>query len=799
MGSVGGVGVKTTAIGADSRWGYASAAAVALAAVALQWLIVPGVGVRIPFLFFLVATGVVSFYFGRGPGVLVLIAGAVNSAFLFAPQGHIAIDSWTDRAVVAIYMTAGSALVYLGARARALYQSSETNLRDLQALHSLSATLATIRTLPDQLHLILVRFADLHGAQHGLVSIFDRSTNQLSVAASFGFSAWALDRLVNVQAGEGACGLACLERRRVVIEDTERDPAFASYRELARHEGFRAVHSTPLLSPDGEVLGALSVHFTAATQPSPREIRLAEICARKAAVHVARAQAEAIARESDQRLRLVVEASAVPFAMLAPVRDDAGSIVDFSWTYLNESAMAVLRRPASELLGKQVAEVLPATWDQPGLFEHYLAVALRGEVRRFELDSHVNGIEGWFEVVASPVAGNVAVWFADVTARKRQELQLLDADRRKDEFLATLAHELRNPLAPIRQAAMLARNPNVPAAKREWCNEVIDRQVQHMSLLLDDLLDVSRITRGILQLRKQPTSLSALIESAVETVRPSLDSKSHTLRVQVDCADTTLFVDSLRMSQVIANVLNNAAKYTNPGGTICLTAATAGSSVTLSISDNGMGIAPEHLDSIFEMFAQVNSTQERSEGGLGIGLALAKGLVELHGGSIQAQSPGPGRGSTFTIHLRDAVHGGAGAQPHLARPKPVLCRRVLLADDNRDAAQSLAMLLSMEGHDVTVVHDGAAALAAFDQVNPDVALLDLGMPKRSGFDVAKDVRASPAHSAVILIAITGWGQAADRARAATVGFDHHLVKPVDPEALLELIDGLDQDKLRKVV
>jgi signal transduction histidine kinase/CheY-like chemotaxis protein len=775
---------------------YALAAIAALAAAILQWMVTPVVGQRIPFLFFLIAIGVAGFYAGRGPSLFVLVIGGLNAALQLAPLDSLAVTSVQDRLIIVIYVMAGSALVHVAAHLGSSYDGAQENVSDLERLHELSLALATLPSLNAQLDLILQRLAEMHGTRQGLISFYDRSANRLRVAASLNFSSAGLERLKHVRGGQGACGIACLEQRRVIVEDTEQDACFANFRALAREEGFRSVHSTPLLNHQGDVLGAISLHFPGPRRPTTREVRLAEICARKVVVHMERAEAEMLARDSDQRLRRVVDASAVPFTVLAPVRDASGSIVDFSWTYLNRRAALALRRDAGELIGRRIGEVLPGTWNEPHLFENYVAVALHGEAREFELQSSSNGIEGWFQVVASPLDGNVAVWFADISERKRQEIELRDADRRKDEFLATLAHELRNPLAPIRQAAMIANRPAVTPSQRQWCNELIERQVQHMALLLDDLLDVSRITRGVLTLRRQATTLAALVESAVETTRPLLDSKKHELQVTLADPQAQLWVDPMRMSQVISNLLNNAAKYTNAGGTIRLSAMVCDGGLTLSVADNGIGIPGSELQAIFSMFSQLKAAQDRAEGGLGIGLALTRGLVELHGGHIKAESAGPNAGSTFTISIANVLHAqpeSAGTDVRVARP--TLCRTILLADDNQDAAESLAVLLRMDGHQVTVAKDGQTALALFEAINPDVALLDLGMPQLSGYEVACRIRNGGAIGRdVLLIAITGWGQHSDRAKSSQAGFDHHITKPVDYAALTELISPNAQRK-----
>src|SRR5690606_16158000 len=299
----------------------------------------------------------------------------------------------------------------------------------------------------------------------------------------------------------------------------------------------------------------------------------------------------------------------------------------------------------------------------------------------------------------------------EIASREAAETRLRDADRRKDEFLATLAHELRNPLAPIRQAAALAGAPGSSDEQKRWGHEVIARQVRHMSALLDDLLDIARITRGSFDLRLAPTTVGAIVDAAVETARPTIESRSHALRVDVEHRNAELVGDALRLAQILSNLLTNAAKYTDPGGNITVRGTALETQVEFSVSDNGIGIAPDVLPEVFQMFTQVKSTRARSDGGLGIGLALARGLVELHGGTIEAHSEGPGRGSTFTVRIpRTRPAGAKSSAPSTTASVRSTSHSVLIADDNEDAAQTLAMLLEVFGHRVTVAHDGEKAL-----------------------------------------------------------------------------------------
>ena len=372
--------------------------------------------------------------------------------------------------------------------------------------------------------------------------------------------------------------------------------------------------------------------------------------------------------------------------------------------------------------------------------------------------------------------------------------QLREADRKKDEFLAVLAHELRNPLGPVRNAAQYLRlqaasDPNLHSAA-----DIIDRQVRQMTRLVDDLLDVSRITRGKIALQKERVSLGVIVANAVESSRPMVEASGHDLAV--DLPPEPLFVegDLTRLAQVFGNLLVNACKYTERGGHIRLAAERQGSDVVVSIRDDGIGIAAEHLPRLFEMFSQVAPALDRSQGGLGIGLALVKSLVGMHGGSVEARSDGLGQGSEFAVRLPLIVESPKeNWQDHEDHKAGGACgprRRVLAADDNVDAAQSLAMLLSVLGHEVRTAHDGQAAVEMAESFRPDVVLLDIGMPRLNGYEAARRIREQPWGKEVALVALTGWGQEEDKRRADEAGFDRHFTKPVDPAALQALLVSL---------
>jgi PAS domain S-box-containing protein len=381
----------------------------------------------------------------------------------------------------------------------------------------------------------------------------------------------------------------------------------------------------------------------------------------------------------------------------------------------------------------------------------------------------------------------------DISDRKRAEDALKEADRSKNEFLATLAHELRNPLAPIRNALHLMSLKGGPPPEQQWALDVIERQMQQMTRLIDDLLDIARITVNKLELRQERIEVGEVLNAAVATSRPLIETAGHELAISAPGEPLFLDGDLTRLAQVVSNLLNNAAKYTERGGCIRLAVERQGSDVVISVRDTGIGIPAEALPRIFEMFTQVDRSMERSQGGLGIGLTLVKRLVDLHGGSITAQSDGAGKGSEFTVRLPLAM-AAPDASP-APRPSEVAtgsALRVLVVDDNWDSAATLGMLLRIVGHDVRTAHDGLEALRVAGEFRPAVVLLDIGLPKLNGYETARRLRKEPWGSRVILIATTGWGQAADRERSKDAGFDHHLVKPVDPTALIQLLASLKQ-------
>jgi signal transduction histidine kinase len=376
--------------------------------------------------------------------------------------------------------------------------------------------------------------------------------------------------------------------------------------------------------------------------------------------------------------------------------------------------------------------------------------------------------------------------------RREAEEALRIADRRKDEFLAMLAHELRNPLAPLRNALEILKRCGSSAPLAEDARRMMERQLRQMVRLVDDLLDVSRITTGKLTLKSEVCELRDIVRSAVDTARPLIDARQHALAVELPDDPVFVVADATRLSQVFSNLLNNAANYTEPGGRITLHAHADDTLVTVDVTDNGIGIAPEMLGPVFQMFAQVDESLERVHGGLGVGLTLARHLIELHRGSIEARSAGIGRGSTFTVRLPRASSAPAAVAaaerdaPGTVSPST---RRVLIADDNVDFATSLESILKGLGHDVRVTHDGVAALDIAAEFVPQIAFLDIGLPGRNGYDLARAIHALQQTATCQLVAVTGWGQDDDRRRSREAGFEIHLVKPVEPQQIIDIVNA----------
>jgi signal transduction histidine kinase/CheY-like chemotaxis protein len=390
----------------------------------------------------------------------------------------------------------------------------------------------------------------------------------------------------------------------------------------------------------------------------------------------------------------------------------------------------------------------------------------------------------------------------DLTRRKLLEEALIESDRRKDEFLATLAHELRNPLAPVRYAVnvMGLKGPETPELR--WAIDIIERQTQHMARLIDDLLDVNRITRNMLELRKEAVELSTIVSTAVEASQPAIEKNRQKLLVHLPQEPILFDADTVRLAQVFSNLLHNASKYSKQpegGGVISLTAERDQTTVSVTVRDNGIGIAPPMLSKVFDMFTQVGRSRGQSEGGLGIGLALAKRLVEMHGGEIEARSDGLGKGSEFVVRLpvKQATREEGSPSTGPGSSSEQRTRRILIADDHPDVVESFQLMLQMMGHEVETAFDGLEVIEKAEQFRPEAIVLDIGMPGLDGLETARRIRQQPWGKRAVLIAITGWGNDDNKRESAEAGFDIHLVKPVDPMTIVSALDKIDESKAKR--
>ncbi len=504
----------------------------------------------------------------------------------------------------------------------------------------------------------------------------------------------------------------------------------------------------------------------------------------------ARKSAESAVRESEEKLRLL--ADTIP--QLAWMAEPDGHIFWYNRRWYDYTGTTP---EAMEGWGWQSVHD-PAVL--PEVLSRWQASISRGDP--FDMVFPLRGADEQFRPFLTRVnplrdaAGRIIYWFGtntDISDIKRMEQALRDADRRKDEFLATLAHELRNPLAPIRNSLRILKMPRVDAVMVEKTRAMMERQVDHLVRLVDDLMDVSRVVRGKIELRKAPVEVATILARAVEIAQPLIEAHEH--RLDIDVADESLLVDAdaVRLTQVVSNLLINAAKYTEAGGRIHVSARRHDAEVVLRVRDNGIGIAPEVLPQVFDLFVQGQAAGTRSPSGLGVGLTLVRNLVDMHGGTVEARSAGVGAGAEFILRLPLITRVGAGRQEVAATATvPFTSHRILIVDDNTDAAGSLAVLIRMYGHEVRVAHDGISALDTLRAYRPSLIFLDIGMPQMDGYEVAQRLRDLPGLEHTVLAALTGWGQEEDRRRSRAAGFDLHLVKPLETDVLEELLAGLQR-------
>jgi len=529
-------------------------------------------------------------------------------------------------------------------------------------------------------------------------------------------------------------------------------------------ERFWTAVSTPVFGTDGAIL-CISHTTNDVTEP---------------------VRSEAALRESEARYRALTNATADVVYRMSP-----------DWSQLRQLDGRGFLKDTSDASRYWIDDYIPAE-DQERI---HLAIAAATRAKStFELEHRVrrlDGSVGWTYSRAVPMLdtrGDIEEWIgaaSDITERKLAEEKLRESDRRKDEFLAMLAHELRNPLAPVGAAAALLQRARLDEDLVRKTSQIIGRQVAHMTALIDDLLDVSRVTRGQVELDEAALDMRAIVADAVEQVMPLVRARHQQLDVDVPAQPMPVMGDAKRLVQILANLLNNAAKYTQEGGRLRLAATVRGHDVVVDVVDDGIGMAPELAARAFDLFAQAERTSDRASGGLGLGLALVRSLVELHGGTVTCESGGAGRGSRFTVTLPLLAAGAGSAALESGTHGTAQEERlsIMVVDDNVDAAETLGLLLEASGHRVSIEHDPLCALERSRAEAPQVCLLDIGLPGMDGYELARRLRAQPATEHALLVAITGYGQDSDRRLAAEAGFDRHLVKPIDFETLQDALAG----------
>jgi len=738
---------------------YAFGFVAIVLAVLLRWLLDPLMGDALPLVTLFGAVAAAVWWGGYRVAIPVGIAGYVACHYLFiAPRGHFDFSSAANQVGLVAYFFTCGIIIAFGEIAHAAHAKA-TERKEVFRV--------TLRSIGDA---VITTDIEAHVTYLNEVA---ESLTGWSHEDALGQPLETVFRIVN-------------EATRAPVEN----PALKALREgivvgLANHTVLLKKDGTecpiddsaaPIRNEQGHVSGCVLIFRDVTKQRLDERNRASKLLAARLLSSIVESSNDAIVGKT---LEGVIQ----------------------SW---NTAAERLFGYTAAEAIGRHISLVIPleriAEEDEiirrlkaGQRIEHYETERLRKDGQRIFVSLTISPIkdDDGNVIGASKIA-------RDVTERKRLEddlrrlaADLSENDRRKNEFLATLAHELRNPLAPMSNMLEVLKRANGDREILSRAHETIERQLDQMVRLVDDLLDLNRITRDRLELRRGEVELSSVIQQAVEVARPLIDSAGHQLTIHLPDEPIYLSADRARLAQVFGNLLNNSCKYTRPGGKISLSAARVDGEVAVTVKDNGFGIPPDKLESIFDMFMQVDLTSERSQGGLGIGLTLVKRLVEMHGGSVAVKSDGEGLGSEFVVWLPVLSRATAAAW---SEPPPAAEaaseRRILIVDDNRDSADSLAMLLEITGNKTYIAHDGAEGIAAVEKYRPEVVLLDIGLPKLDGHEVCRRIREQPWGKDIVVIALTGWGQEDDRRKSEEAGFNGHLVKPVDYDLLLELLGEL---------
>lgn len=753
-----------------SRYGFALLAVAAATALRF-WL--SEFLISQPFVTYFLATLLVVVVAGPGPAALATFLSAASAIYLFVePVNSFEIRNVADIARLLIFVTIAlgmSAMAEMMRRAREVAVEAQINLAKIEMIQQSEAAL---RASEERLRVANERFTAALEASPVVIFEQDRELRCMWVHNSA--LGYASEEIIGktdhdlLERKEDADCLAAIKRRVLDTGQPAREEVFVTSDGKPRYFD---LHVQPRRSGQ-EVIGLLctAVDITERKQSLDR------------------------LRKNDLRLRIAV---------------DAAYVISFEWDIQRNEVRRYISTdpglpPTPEMQPSTFEAVQQAVHpDDRALFSANVHAALESREGLYESEFRIvrpDGAVAWlFERgrVERDAEGRPAFLIGlsqDVTERRRIEEALREADQRKDEFLATLAHELRNPLAPLRNAIRVLRRDagRLSEEQRGELFAMFDRQTEHLVRLVDDLLEVSRITRGKIDLRKERVDLATILRNAIETSRPAIERGGHELRIDAGAERLILDADPVRLAQVFSNLLNNAAKYTEHGGSIALTVERRGDEAVVSVRDSGVGIPPEMAPRVFDIFTQVDRTLGRSQGGLGIGLALVRNLLEMHGGSVEAHSEGLGRGTTFVVRLPVAT---GGLQEKTSKkdpsPSPRVDRRILVIDDDHDVADSLTIFLKSLGATARAVYDGVAGLDAVEHFRPEIVILDIGMPGMDGYETARLIRERPEGRNAILVALTGWGQQQVHDRARASGFDHQLTKPADLDELVTLLKSLE--------
>jgi len=735
---------------------YALALVVVVAAVGLRWLLDPLMGNSLPLVTLFGAVATAYWLGGLGPAVVAAILGYAACMYLFIPprQSFATLGNLDGQIGLLAYLFTVAVIIGFG-QAMRMAQNNARQGRDVLRV--------TLRSIGDA-----VITTDIEARITYMNEVAEALTGWLheEVLGKPLDLAFRIVHEMTRQSGESPASRAI--REGVVV-------GLASHTLLIRRDGREIPiddSAAPIKNEEGRVTGCVLIFRDVSSQRQVerhRETQLTEA----------------------RLLAAIVESS-----------DDAiiGKSLDGTIQSWNAGAERLFGYTAQEAVGRHVSLIIPqdrmqeedriiATLKEGKRVDHFETERKRRDGRRIPVSLTISPIhdDSGRVIGASKIA-------RDITERKRMEDDLRQlaaslalADQRKDEFLATLAHELRSPLAPLSNMFEVLKRSEKDPVKAAQARDTIDRQLHHLVRLVDDLLDLNRIAYNRMELRRSEVPLASVIHQAVEASRPLMDSSRHELRVNLPPNPIYVNADPNRLAQVFGNLLNNSAKYTPPGGTISVTAERRGDEAVVTVRDTGSGIPADKLERIFEMFLQLDPSPERAQGGLGIGLTLVKRIVQMHGGAVEARSEGAGRGTEFLVRLPAMKEAPKGATPAQVEENAAPGSRILVVDDNRDSADSLAMLLSLAGHQTFVVNDGVEAVEAAERHRPETILLDVGLPRMNGHDVCRKIREKPWGQDVMIIAMTGWGQDEDRRKTQDAGFDGHLVKPVNYPALLELL------------